>query len=160
MAESYSTLPEVQFFNALKSASMLDANQAPGGTKLFDPAIFDVRMGDDAAIFGSGVTVSVPLPKIIIAVGQGYGVEHGYADESLSVDASIMVPFTVWGNNAADLEDTEVRLNFSRDKRAHVFSGLGLLKQFGRVRGKRRPYQPIPGVLACDYAWAFFYERT
>jgi hypothetical protein len=156
--EAFSPAPEEAFLAALQDANMTAPNptqSAAWTTPLFDPAIFDLRLGGDAALTGSDKIITVPFSKIIVTIGFPYGQDHRYVGDLFSADTEFWQSFTVWGNTGADLADFDARAKFMLDYRSHVFSAHGLTIQGQTVRNKKRPYDPVPGVVAADYAWHF-----
>ena len=157
MSEQFAVLPDVAFVSALMDAMMTAPNSAT--LPLFDPAIFDIHVGGDASVAGSNRVITVPFTKVIITIGLPYGNETIYLDGQGGIDQDLRVSFTVWSNTGADQKDAEQRLVFARDKRVAAFANHGLILQTGPVNARRRPYQPIEGIVATDYRWRFFYAR-
>lgn len=164
--ETVSPLASVSFLNALQDTSMLEATSLGSGM-LFPGALFDIRLGGDAAMVGSNRSVQLPISKTILTVGRPYGMECGYAPAdpadvaSHGSDQDLWVPFTVWTMTDASQDDVEARLLFARDHRQNVFSAYGLNLQVGGMVGARpRPQSPVTGLSAVDYRWRFFYSRS
>ena len=156
MAEIFPVLPDAAFVSALTDSTMT----APGGTgPLFDSAIFDVRAGGDASLTNSDRIITVPLSKIVITVDVPYGTEDIFMDADATPMTEIRIDFTVWGNSGGDQQEAQKRLEFARSRRQAVFSAYGLNMRGARVNARRRPYQPIEGVVCNSYGWSFFYER-
>lgn len=156
MNEAFSDRPEFLFAQALSDATMT----APGGaTPLFDPAVFDIRLGGDNAINAGGATLSLPLTKVVVTIGQPYGTEQGYMSAEPDVDCEIWISFKVWGKSGSDVQDFEKRLDFAMDYRKAVFSVHGLTLLGGIVRRRPIVYDKDLGLIAREFALRFCWTR-
>lgn len=156
MSEAFSDRAEFLFEQALQDAAM----SAPGGaTPLFDPAVFDIRLGGDTAINAGGQTLTLPLQKVIVTIGQPYGTEQGYMSPEPDVDCEIWMPFKVWGNSGSDAQDFDKRVDFFMDYRKSVFSLHGLTLLGGVVRRRPIVYDKDRGLIAREYALRFLWTR-
>lgn len=156
--ETLTALPEAQFRLALTDATMLAPNQGAGGILLLPADTFDVRLGGDASVADSNSMITVPLQKIVITIGTSYGEETGYPGDSAK-DLLITLPFSIWGNTQAEIDDTMQYLNFARDQRQAVFSAFGLTEYGNGVRVRARHRSPIDGLVVTDVHWRFCYSR-
>lgn len=160
--EALATIPSVAFLNALKDINMLVPTGPSGDATgpLFPPDRYEILLGGDAEIFGSEDMLTLPLPKIYIAVGRSYGSEQGYAGDTY-VDLVVHIPFSVYAMTGGTQDDVQPLLEFSRNHRSNVYSsyGLGIISR-GNIRARPRPNSPITGLVITDYAWQFFYSRS
>ncbi len=161
--ESFTTLMSVAFLNALQDVNMVMPTTL-GSTALFPSDRIKIILGDDAAMFGSKDTLTLPinLPTTVITIGRPYGTEHGYAGADPYVDIKAYVPFSVWAMTAGTQDDVQQRLKFARFHRQNVFSshGLNICVANTRVHIKPRNPSPITGIYVVDYSYEFFYSAT
>jgi hypothetical protein len=153
----------VAFLNSLQASTMVMPTSL-GSSSLFPADRIKIVLGNDASVFGSKDTVSVPLnlPTSYIAIGRPYGSEHGYCGTYDYVDVCCYIPFTTYTMTAATQDDIEQRLLFARQHRQNVFSAqnLSIITANTNVRGRPRIPSPITGLFIIDYSWSFFYCRS
>jgi hypothetical protein len=159
MAESFDTLPDTRFLQALLDAAMT----APGGaTPLFDPAYITCTLGNQAAINGPSGTFTLPLPKPILSVDSPLAVEQFYS--SLGPDGDnvtyerVTIPFVSWSNDGTTDQEVKRRLLFARDMRKYVFASYGLLI-VSMARENFAGYLVPDGIYRRNYWWEFDYTR-
>lgn len=164
--EQLITLPDVRLLGAFQDAAMVGPHTVRGDapSALF-PSQVVFKLGGDAGLNDASGIVNLPLQNIIITIGQFFGKSLEFcAQDDTSTDpvsiGDIVIPFTVWGSSAQDLDDARPRLYFARDHRKAVFSSHGLTLQGQSVPERRRSVSPTTALFAEDFRWHFFWERT
>lgn len=132
----------------------------PDGTRLFPPALIDIRLGGDGAITDSNRQITLPLRKIIITLGWPYGSERSNrGPDAGTVDVEQSLKISVWSDSAADSEAVAQRLQYARDLFPAVFSAQKICILGGQIQTRMRPYSPVDGLAVFDTTWGCFFER-